>query len=414
MRYNKAVLAGHFVISFDRVINGFLAVVMAPLFFEVTDNKILQLLSSYAAFAALYITGPLGAIFFGRIGDKIGRKKALLLSILGFAVPVFLIGICPTYKTIGFAAPVLLIFLRLIQGFFDGSEYPGVLIHNYEIGNKKVSSSANIISWGGLGGLTGALICWGITQGDMPSWSWRIPFLVGGGLAFVVYIFRTRIPETEDFIVILEKHQVLSTPIKELFSKYRLEMMVSILVCAAYSSFMYSSMMFGNRLFQQAGYTVSQSMLFCVVNLLWNSIALTIFGKLAECIGMTKQIRISLVSIMIIALPVSRLISGEMTIWNIYAYMFIISSLGTLILSCSANYVMKLFPSSCRYSGFAITDSIGSIAGGFTPFMMLLFSELFGTNLACSIWFYIIALPTLALITIMERKKELQAHSIDA
>ena len=109
MRYNKNVLAGHFVISFDRVINGFLAVVMAPLFFSGVDDKIIQLLCSYAAFAVLYIAAPLGATVLGKVGDKFGRKKALLLSILGVAVPVLCISVLPTYRTIGIVAPIILV-----------------------------------------------------------------------------------------------------------------------------------------------------------------------------------------------------------------------------------------------------------------------------------------------------------------
>ena len=190
MKYNRAVVSGHFVISFDNVINGFLAVVMAPLFFAVSDNQIIQLLSSYAAYAAyaaLFITGPIGAFAFGRAGDKFGRKKSLLISIMGIGVPVFIIGILPTYKTIGIAAPIILILLRMLQGFFKGSEYSGVLIHNYETGNRKTSSSANIISCGCMGGCIAAIVCWGITQDGTPQWFWRIPFLLGGSLAFIIF-----------------------------------------------------------------------------------------------------------------------------------------------------------------------------------------------------------------------------------
>ena len=405
MKYNKTVIAGHFVISFDRVINGFLAVVMAPLFFAASDDKILQLLSSYAAFAALYLTSPIGAIIFGRIGDITGRKKALLISILGVAIPVISIGVLPTYSSIGIVAPAILIMLRMFQGFFSGAEYSGVLIHNYESGNRKISSAANIISWGGLGGLTGALICWMITQSGMPNWSWRITYLVGGFLALVIFFMRTRIPETSDFLLALDKHQLTKKPIKDIFMKHKLEFLTGIAICASFMTFSYASMFFGNRLFQQAGYTISQSMLFNVIDLLWSSVAVMIAGHIADEIGAAKQMEYGLIAMVIAAVPACTLISGELTLWNIYTYMFIVSFLSALILSCSASYVINLFPPSCRYSGYALTNAFGEVIGGVTPLMMLLFSQMLGTNLACAIWLFIVTIPAFVLIMITEKRK---------
>lgn len=406
MRYNKAVVFGHFIISFDNVINGFLAVVMAPLFFGGHNSPIIQLLSSYAAYAALFITGPIGAVSFGRIGDKYGRRKSLLISIIGIGVPVFLIGLLPTYKTIGLIAPFMLILLRMIQGFFKGSEYSGVLIHNYETGNKRTSSSANIVSCGCMGGCIAALVCWGITQDGAPNWFWRIPFLIGGVLAFIVFLFRIRIQETNDYIEILNKHQVSRTPVKDIFKNHKLETIVGIAVGAAYTSVAYSSMIFGNRLFQQAGYSVSQSMIFSMFDLLWISIAISICGKIADKVGLIRQIKYGSLLLAIMSLPVCYLISGELTLTKIYVYMIIVTFLSSSVASCSAAYVLSLFPASCRYSGFGITDSLGSIIGGFTPFMMLLFSSLFNSNLGCAVWLYIITIPTFILISVMNKKLE--------
>lgn len=406
MKYNKAVVSGHFVISFDNVINGFLAVVMAPLFFGGHNNPIIQLLSSYAAYAALFVTGPIGAIAFGQIGDKYGRKKSLLISIMGIGLPVFLIGLLPTYKTIGLIAPITLILLRMIQGFFKGSEYGGVLIHNYETGNRKPSFSANIVSCGCMGGCVAALVCWIITQDGYPIWFWRIPFLIGGLLAFIIFLFRIKIQETDDYLEILKKHQISQTPIKDMFKNHKLETIVGIVISAAYTSVAYSSMMFGNRLFQQAGYSISQSMIFSMFDLLWISISISICGKIADKVGLIKQIKYGSLLLAIMALPVCFLIAGELTLTKIYTYMIIVTFLSASIASCSAVYVVNLFPPSCRYSGFAITDSLGSIIGGFTPFMMLLFSSLFNSNLGCSVWLYIITIPTFILISIMNKRLE--------
>lgn len=403
MKYNKAVLSGHIIISFDNVINGFLAVVMAPLFFGSSTDPIVQLLSSYAAFAAMFITAPLGAVVFGSMGDRLGRKKSLLVSILGIGFPVFLIGILPTYKTIGIVAPISLIILRMIQGFFRGSEYSGVLIHNHEIGNKMTSSSANIISFGCLGGCFAAIICWLVTQKGTPDWFWRLPYLIGGISAFAIFFKRKKISETDDFIEILNKNSLSKSPYRDILRGHKFEVLVGVAISATYISAAYSSMMFGNRLFQQAGYPISQSMLFSMFDLLWISISISICGKIADKVGMKNQIKYGLIVLAIAALPVCFLISGELTLTKIYLYMIIVTFLSASIASCSAAYILNLFPASCRYSGFTICDSIGAIMGGITPFMMLLFSNIFKSNLGCSIWIYILTIPTLILIVIMNR-----------
>jgi MHS family proline/betaine transporter-like MFS transporter len=403
VKYNTPVIMGHFVVSFDNVVNGFLTVMMAPLFFGATDSKLVQLLSSYAAYAALFVTGPFGAITLGRMGDKIGRRTALLISIAGIGIPVVSIGILPTYSTIGVTAPLVLICLRLIQGIFKGAEFAGVLVHNHEIGNTKVSSSADVVSIGCVGGLVAAVMCWIISHEAMPSWSWRIPFWIGGLLALATFLFRMRIPETDDFIRVLSEQKVSKAPIRDLLRDHKLATFTGIAVGATYTTFAYSSMIFGNRLFQQAGYSVSQSMLFSTCDLLWISVSISICGRIADKIGILKQVNYASIILMIAAMPVCMLISGQLTLMHIYAYMIIVTFLGSLLASCFAAYVLRLFPISCRYSGFSITDSFGAIIGGLTPFMMLLFSSVFGSNLGCAAWLYVVSIPTFILVNVMNR-----------
>jgi MFS family permease len=368
-------------------------------------------LSSYAAYAALFVTGPIGAVTFGRIGDKFGRKNTLLLSIIGIGVPVFAIGILPTYNTIGIIAPIALILLRMMQGFFKGTEYAGVLIHSYETGKKQVSSSAGIVSFGCLGGGIAALVCWFVTQETTRQWIWRLPYIIGGLLALTLFIFRLQIPETDEFIDILNRSKILKSPIRNLFKEHKLEALASVAVSAMYTSFAYSSMIFGNRLFQQAGYTVSQSMIFSAVDLLWISISISICGKMADRIGMEKQMKYGSMILIITTIPVCTLITGVLTIQKIYAYMGIVTFLSATIASCSAAYIIKLFPVSCRYTGFAVTDSIGAILGGFAPFMLLLFSSLFKSNIGCAVWLLILAIPTFILICLVTRLKK-QKHAV--
>ncbi|MDR0695414.1 MAG: MFS transporter [Holosporales bacterium] len=409
MSYNKTILGGHFVISFDSVINGFLAVVMAPVFFGgASDNQIIQLLSSYAAYAALFVTGPLGAITFGRMGDKFGRKNTLLLSIIGIGVPVLVIGLLPPCSVIGIVAPLALILLRMMQGFFKGVEYAGVLIHSYETGKKRISSSAGIISFGCIGGSVAAVICWFVTMDPTRHWAWRLPYVIGGFLALILFLFRMKIPETDEFIEISTGSKILKSPLKDLFTNNKMEALVSVAVSALYTAFAYSSMIFGNRLFQQAGYTISQSMIFSAVDLLWISTSIAICGKIADRIGLVKQMKYGAMILIVTTIPVCSLIAGELTLTKIYSYMFINTFLSATIASCSAAYILRLFPVHCRYTGFAITDSMGSILGGITPFMLLLLSSTFHSNFGCAVWLLTLTVPTFVLICWTEKVRQLQ------
>ncbi|MDR0744460.1 MAG: hypothetical protein LBE97_00680, partial [Holosporales bacterium] len=193
-------------------------------------------------------------------------------------------------------------------------------------------------------------------------------------------------------------------PLKELWKNFKFEVVVSITVSACYLGTSYSAMMFGNRLFQQAGYPVSHSMLYSFIDLLWASIALRIAGYIADRIGSQQLLKLGIMLLAVVALPVCYLISGELTLAKIYTYMTIMTFLSSVVLCCAANYATAMFPVKCRYSGYSITDSIGSIIGGFTPFMMLLFADLFHSNLWCVLWIYILTIPTFLLVSIMNKK----------
>jgi MHS family proline/betaine transporter-like MFS transporter len=123
---------------YDFTLYAYLAPVISELFFpkSVTGSELGSLLATFGVFAAGFLVRPLGAVFFGRYGDTRGRRAALLLSIVMMTVPIFLIGLLPTYDEIGWAAPILLLALRLITGFSVGGEFSGVLVTLTESGQE--------------------------------------------------------------------------------------------------------------------------------------------------------------------------------------------------------------------------------------------------------------------------------------
>ncbi|MCG8372528.1 MAG: MFS transporter, partial [Balneolales bacterium] len=128
--FKKVVAAGLFgniLEWYDFAIYGFFAATIADQFFP-SDNQTTSLIAAFGAFAAGFLMRPIGSIIFGRIGDVMGRKKMLFLSVMLMAIPTFIIGILPTHSQIGFTAAILMVFLRMLQGLSVGGEYTGSIV----------------------------------------------------------------------------------------------------------------------------------------------------------------------------------------------------------------------------------------------------------------------------------------------
>ncbi len=185
IRSKKKIIAagiiGNVIEYYDFALIGFLAVMMGNLFFPSND-PFLSLLGSFGAFAAGMVMRPVGALVFGHIGDRIGRRFALMSSLLMMALPTFLIGFLPTYAQIGIMAPILLVLLRMIQGLSVGGEYASSIVYLVEQSSpNRQNLYGSFVSVGAkigmaLGsGLCGALL-WYVGEEAMGEWGWRIPF----------------------------------------------------------------------------------------------------------------------------------------------------------------------------------------------------------------------------------------------
>ncbi|HEX5330509.1 MFS transporter [Sulfuricurvum sp.] len=185
IRFKKKIIAagiiGNVIEYYDFALIGFLAVMMGHLFFPSND-PFLSLLGSFGAFAAGMIMRPVGALVFGHIGDRVGRRYALMGSLMMMALPTFLIGFLPTYGQIGILAPILLVALRMIQGLSVGGEYASSIVYLVEQSSpNRQNLYGSFVSVGAkigmaLGsGLCGALL-WYLGEDAMGEWGWRIPF----------------------------------------------------------------------------------------------------------------------------------------------------------------------------------------------------------------------------------------------
>src|SRR5688572_29933528 len=185
------IIGGHLLEVYEITLYGWCITLFAQLYFT-TDNLSTSTIASFGTYAAGFFMRPVGGIVFGHIGDRIGRKYALLASILLMSISTLAIGILPTYHQIGLCAPITLIIFRLLQGLSVGGEYSGSLIFLTEhLQMKRNNFIASIlVSVGFLGALLATILSALFTSKLMPAWAWRIPFILGGVLGFCGYLLR--------------------------------------------------------------------------------------------------------------------------------------------------------------------------------------------------------------------------------
>ncbi|MEM7123057.1 MAG: MFS transporter [Pseudomonadota bacterium] len=182
---------------YDFAVYGFFAPVIGRQFFP-SDDPHVSLISAFGVFAAGFLMRPLGSVFLGHVADKAGRRKALILSVALMAIPTTLIGVLPTYESIGIAAPIALTLLRLLQGLSVGGEYTGSSVYLYEIAPK--NRRAFVVSWALVGVALGILMGSGVAtlatsllpDDDLATWGWRIPFLFGLVVGITGFTIRRR------------------------------------------------------------------------------------------------------------------------------------------------------------------------------------------------------------------------------
>lgn len=200
-RVISAGVIGNMLEWYDFAVYGYFAHIIGQQFFPSTDPAV-SLIAAFGAFAAGFLVRPIGGLVFGAIGDLIGRRRALQLSILCMAVPTVLISVLPDYAQIGILAPILIVLLRILQGLSVGGEYTGSLVYLAEHGGER--RRAFLASWGLVGSISGillgsavgALLTASLSEQAIADWGWRVPFAAGILVAITGTLLRRGLHET--------------------------------------------------------------------------------------------------------------------------------------------------------------------------------------------------------------------------
>lgn len=367
-----ASMVGNGLEWYDFAIYGHMAVVLRDLFFPDVD-PVVGLLATYGVFAAGFIARPLGAVFFGWLGDSYGRRTALTVAILMMAIPTGCIGLLPTYESIGIIAPILLTIIRITQGLSLGGEFSGSMTFMVEhspqakrgfIGSMSMSS---LIIGFMLGSIVAAAFQ-SLPEEDFLSWGWRVPFILGIVIGFVGFYIRSHCDESPSFEEAKEEGHLSSSPVKEAFSSHWRQMLEAFAIYMTVTMPFYLTAIYFisfNEL--HLGLEKADSMTINTINLLAMLVAFPLSAILSDKIG-RKKVLMGVAAVMgAVILPIFMTFEAG----NYHQILLLQASFAFLV-GCYCGPVpallVEMFPTSVRYTGMAISYNLtAAIFGGTTP-----------------------------------------------
>lgn len=406
----KAILAamvGNALEYYDVMLFGFFAPLLSPLFFP-TDDKVLSIISGLGAFAAGFVMRPLGGIFFGHIGDKFGRRRALVLAIFFVTIPTFIIGILPTYATIGMVAPIILVLCRLLQGLCVGGEYSGASIFVIEYSKKGREAFAGSIlcAAGFFGGVLGTFLGFLCTLPFMPDWGWRIPFLLGSVFGLVGYYIRTKVNESPSFA---RRHteKISKAPLMEVFHNKKKNLLCTMGIGAtSLIPFYLASVYMGYLLSSKLHVPPSRMMLISVALNILLILLLPIMGFIADkIVGKEKLMVLTSFLSILIAYPLFMILETNLSILNIIIAQIFLAGITAGFGAPSMALLTTYFPVHERYSGIGVGYALGgALLGGTTPLIIASLVNWSGSFLMPA--YYLMFSGFLGIISILTANKE--------
>ena len=376
-----AAAIGNAVEWFDYGVYGFLVVTLGQVFFPAGDATG-QLLATFGTFAAALAMRPLGGIFFGALGDRVGRQTTLATTMILMAGASFAIGLLPTYATIGVGASILLFACRLVQGFSTGGEYGGAMTFVAEHSpDKRRGFLTSWLEFGTLGGfvLGSGLVTalsFSLSPETFLSWGWRIPFLVGGPLGLVGLYLRLKLTETPAFQQASEdeeEQQGIGAQIKETFTGHprALAVCTGLVIAFNVADYMLLTYM-PTYLSENLRFDHTTGLLIVLVVMVAMMALTLVVGRLSDRVGRRRIILAGAIGFVVVAIPAFMLIQS-VTVATIFGGMLLLGVILTCFTGTMPAALPALFPTKIRYTGLSIGFNIAvALFGGTTPIIVAL------------------------------------------
>ncbi|MFJ6131593.1 MFS transporter [Janibacter terrae] len=410
-------VVGTFVEWYDFLIYGLSAPILALHFFPDT-NPTAALLGTFAIYAIAFFIRPLGGVFFGYLGDRVGRIQILAATILLMGAATLATGLLPTYASIGIAAPVLLLVCRLAQGFSAGGETSGGLSYILEsapddrrarwVGIGVASSFLPVV----LGGMFILALRTFLGEAAYTDWAWRLPFVLGGVLAVIGLWIRRRLDDPEEFVEAAAEKRASAEPVARAKPVLGVTIMVILLVAVqAVGAYLLNGYMYS--------YMVGTAEMDPTTALLTNSLAvltivvlLPVLGAVCDIRGRKPMMMAGAIWLLVLAYPALALVDTATFAGALVGQLLI--AIGVAVFASGGFVVMlELFPTAMRFTGHAIAYSLGyAIFGGTTPLIAASLVESTGSSMAPA--FYVMAIAALGILTVLRTPETRDVRLRDA
>lgn len=378
LRKNKKVLiaslTGSSIEWFDYFLYGTAAaLVFNKLFFPMVD-PVIGLILSYLSFSLTFFIRPIGGVLFAHIGDRIGRKKTLVLTLSLMGGATVMIGLLPTYEMVGMWAPALLILLRIIQGMGIGGEWGGALLLAYEYAPEKRKGFFGSIPQAGvtIGMLMATFIVSLMTlfsEEAFLSWGWRIPFLLSSVLVILGLWIRKDIDETPDFQKLKQTGQVAKAPLRDTLKYHWREVLIAAgLKVVETAPFYIFSTFVVSYATTTLTYQKSQALEAVTLGALVATIMIPLMGLLSDKVGRQRIYAVSVFALGLFIVPWFMLLDTGTTWGIVLATVIAFGILWAPVTAVLGTLCSEIFSANVRYTGITLGYQLGAaLAGGTAP-----------------------------------------------
>ncbi|MGW1681997.1 MFS transporter [Saccharopolyspora sp. NPDC002376] len=358
---------------YDFVAFGTIAVLAFDKLFFPAATPLASLLASLATFAVGFVARPLGGIFFGYLGDRVGRRVVLVVTMMIMGSSTLLIGLLPTYESVGIAAPIMLVVLRIIQGFSLGGEWGGVATMLIE--HAPHNRRARVGSWAQIGGVFGpmlgtlsvTLVTVSLSHEQLLAGGWRIPFLFSVVLIVVSMYVRRKVEESPAFTKLKEEGRAAKTPVRDAIKNHPKQIFAVFAMASGNTVIFYTCITFSIAfLTKQVGMDGGQTLIVNLVFLGSASISVLAIGPLADKIGRRTIMLSGAIGAAVMAFPLFWLYgTGNMPVVVLTAAVMGFIE-GGLLYSVQPAYFGELFPTKSRLTGLNLGYQASTLAVGST------------------------------------------------
>ncbi len=387
---------------YDFVIYGTASAFFLPKLFFPSVAPAAATLLSFSTFALAFIVRPIGALVFGHFGDRIGRKALLVVTIILMGTATTVIGLLPTYASIGVAAPLLLVLLRLLQGISISGEFGGAVLMAVEHSEPgRLGYHGSWVQMGAPAGVilanAGFLIITQLPESALLSWGWRIPFLLGSVLLVVGLAIRLRISELPRFEEVKQQGAIANVPALVVLREYGARVLLTAGAYVGTGVVFYGSSIFGLTYgVSKLGFSKSEALSFVLIGQVLVFFAMPVFARLSDKVGHKTIFLASHVGMVIVVFPWLWLYGTGSYLWGFVAFLILYlpyaASYGTM-----ATFFAEIYETRIAYSGLSLGYQLGAVLGGsFAPLIALwLLNQ---TGAITAVGYYMISAIVLSLL----------------